>query len=107
MGDNVNPQKASSGSQFYLVQGKVFTDAELDIIENTRLAGRKIPVDQREVYKKIGGTPHLDQNYTVYGEVMKGMEVIDKIAMVATRKGDRPVEDVRIISAKLIKRKKK
>lgn len=107
MGDNVNPQKASSGSQFYLAQGKIFTDAELDNLEKTRLDGRKIPADQREIYKKTGGIPHLDQNYTVYGEVVKGMEVIDKIALVATSKGDRPVEDVKIISAKLIKRKKK
>lgn len=110
MGDNVNPQKASSGSQFYLVQGKVFTDAELDNLENTRLAGRKIPVWQREVYKLNGGTPHLDQGYTVFGEVIKGIEVIDAIGAIETSKGadkDRPLTDVRIIKMKLIKRKKK
>ena len=109
LGDNENPQKTSSGSQFYITQGKLYTDAGLDSIETYRLKGRRIPVEQREVYKTIGGVPHLDQNYTVYGEVVKGMEVIDKIAAVSTSKGrdrDRPIEDVRIISAKLIKRKK-
>src|SRR6187455_197862 len=108
-GDNINPAKASSGSQFYIAQGKVFTDAGLDSVETYRLNGRKIPADQREVYKTIGGTPHLDQNYTVFGEIVKGLDVVDKIASVATSKGDdrdRPLEDVRIIKAKLIKRKR-
>ena len=109
MGDNVNPDKASSGSQFYLAQGKVFTDAELDQLERTRLGGRKIPVPQRNVYKTVGGIPHLDQGYTVYGEVVRGLDVVDRIASVATSKGadrDRPVEDVKILSARLVKRKK-
>ncbi|MFM2137881.1 MAG: hypothetical protein RJA57_188 [Bacteroidota bacterium] len=109
MGDNVNPDKASSGSQFYLAQGKVFTDAELDQLERTRLGGRKIPVSQRNVYKTVGGIPHLDQGYTVYGEVVRGLDVVDRIASVATSKGadrDRPVEDVKILSARLVKRKK-
>lgn len=104
-----NPEKASSGSQFYIVQGKVYTEAGLDSLEIFRLK-RKLPVDQREAYKTIGGTPQLDQAYTVYGEVVKGLEVVDKIAAVPTSKGadrDRPVEDVKIIKAKLIKRKKK
>ena len=72
--------------------------------------GRKIPAEQREVYKTIGGTPHLDQGYTVYGEVVKGLDVIDKIAAVQTSKAqdrDRPLQDVRIIKAKFIKRKRK
>jgi len=104
-----NPEKASSGSQFYIVQGKVFTDAGLDSVETYRLNGRKIPTEQREVYKTIGGTPHLDQNYTVFGQVVKGLDVVDRIASVPTSKGqdrDRPLEDVRIINAKLVKRKK-
>lgn len=110
MGDNVNPQKASSGSQFYIVQGKNFTDAGLDSAEIFRLNGRKIPVEQRAVYKTIGGTPHLDQGYTVFGEVIKGIDVVDKIAAVQTSKAqdrDRPLQDVRIIMAKLIKRNKR
>src|SRR6185436_20507345 len=108
-GDNANPQKASSGSQFYIVQGKIFTDGGLDSVETFRMNGRKIPSNKREVYKTIGGTPHLDDNYTVFGEVIKGLEVVDKIAVVPTSTGadrDRPLEDVRIIKAKLIKRKK-
>ena len=104
-GDNVNPEKASSGSQFYITQGKVYTDAGLDSLENGRLQGKKIPAAYREVYKTIGGVPHLDQNYTVYGEVMKGLETVDKIAAVKTSK-ERPLTDVRIIKATLIKRKK-
>jgi peptidyl-prolyl cis-trans isomerase B (cyclophilin B) len=108
-GDNVNPQKASSGSQFYLVQGIVYTDAGLDSLETGRLNGRKIPVTYRESYKTIGGVPHLDQGYTVYGEVVRGLDITDKIAAVQTSRGqdrDRPLQDVRIIKATLIKRKK-
>lgn len=91
-----NPEKASSASQFYLVQGKVFTDAQLDMIETQRLQGRKIPAYQREVYKTLGGTPHLDKNYTAYGEIVQGLEMVDKIAAVKTAAGDRPVEDVKM-----------
>ncbi len=108
-GDDVNPEKASSGSQFYISQGKKFTDGGLDSLETLRLKGRKIPAEQRELYKTVGGTPHLDQNYTVFGEVVNGIEVIDKIAAVPTSRGadrDRPIEDVKIIKAKLVKRKK-
>jgi len=104
-GDDVNPKKASSGSQFYIVEGKKFTDAGLDSLEIRRLHGRKIPINQREIYKTIGGTPHLDQNYTVFGEVIKGLDVIDSISFVRTDTNDRPIKDVRIIKMKLVKRK--
>jgi peptidyl-prolyl cis-trans isomerase B (cyclophilin B) len=91
-----NPTKASSSCQFYIVQGKKYSDAELDAIENGRLAGRKIPADQREIYKTIGGTPFLDQSYTVYGEVVKGIEMVDKIADLKTDKNNRPLDDVKM-----------
>ncbi|MBA2746354.1 MAG: peptidylprolyl isomerase [Flavisolibacter sp.] len=107
-GDDVNPEKKSSGSQFYIVQGRVFTDAGLDSVETNRLKGRKIPVAHREVYKNIGGSPHLDQNYTVFGELVKGFDVLDSIAATTTSKAidrDRPLNDVRIIKARLIRRK--
>jgi cyclophilin family peptidyl-prolyl cis-trans isomerase len=106
--DDTNPLKASSGSQFYIVQGKKYTDSLLDSVEVKRLK-RKIPEYQREVYKSIGGTPFLDQNYTIFGEVVSGMETVDKIASEPTSKGedqDRPLKDVRIIRTKLIRRKK-
>ena len=106
-GDDTNPERASSGSQFYIVQGKIFTDAGLDSVETVRLKGRKIPPEQRAVYKTIGGTPHLDQTYTVYGEVISGLAVVDSIAAVPTTGrsgGDRPVQPVRIVRARLIQR---
>jgi peptidyl-prolyl cis-trans isomerase B (cyclophilin B) len=103
-----NPEKASSASQFYLTQGKVFTEAGLDSVETYRLK-RKISAEQRQVYTTLGGVPHLDQNYTVFGEVISGIEVVDAIADVPTSKGtdrDRPLQDVVILQAKLIKRKR-
>jgi cyclophilin family peptidyl-prolyl cis-trans isomerase len=108
--DDVNPEKKSSGSQFYIVQGKVFTPAGLDSVETFRLKGRKLPEEHREVYQTVGGAPHLDQNYTVFGEVVSGLEVVDKIASVKTagREGaDKPLADIRIIKASLVKRKVK
>lgn len=106
MGDDVNPQKASSGSQFYIVQGKIFTDAGLDSVETFRLQGRKLPEAHRQVYKTMGGAPHLDQNYTVFGEVVRGLNVVDSIGNTPTsgRPTDRPLSDMKIISARLIKR---
>ncbi len=106
MPDDVNPTKASSGSQFYIVQGKTFTDAGLDSVETFRLKGRKLPIDHREVYKTIGGAPHLDQNYTIFGEVVRGISVLDSIANTPTNRpvSDRPVEDIKIIKARLIRR---
>jgi cyclophilin family peptidyl-prolyl cis-trans isomerase len=92
MPDQVNPQKASSGSQFYIVQGKVYTDAELDSFEQRM--NKKFTAEERKAYKTVGGTPHLDGSYTVFGEVIEGFDVINKIAAVKTQPGDKPVEDV-------------
>lgn len=107
-GDSANPAKGSSYSQFYLVQGRVFTDFSLDSTEQHRLKGRKIPAAHREVYKTLGGAPHLDQNYTIFGEVIRGVEVIDRIAGVKTAGkvgADKPIADVRIQKMRLVPRK--
>ncbi|MBQ3710325.1 MAG: peptidylprolyl isomerase [Bacteroidales bacterium] len=93
-GDQVNPKKASSGSQFYIVQGQVFDDQKLNLYEE-RL-GKVFNASQRQAYKTVGGTPHLDGDYTVFGEVTEGLEVVDKIARVKTGYMDVPVEPVTI-----------
>lgn len=98
-----NPEKASSGCQFYLVQGKKFTDPQLDSLEIKRLHF-KLPVWQREVYKRIGGSPHLDKRYTVYGEVVRGLSLIDTVALVTTDKNDRPLSDIKMTVTLLKKR---
>lgn len=98
-----NPEKASSGCQFYLVQGKKFTDPQLDSLEIKRLHF-KLPEWQREVYKRIGGSPHLDKRYTVYGEVVRGLSLIDTVALVSTDKNDRPLADIKMTVTLLKKR---
>ncbi|RYF84978.1 MAG: peptidylprolyl isomerase, partial [Chitinophagaceae bacterium] len=89
-----NPEKASSACQFYIVDGKVSSDDELTMLEERQ--GRKYTAAQRNIYKTIGGTAFLDMNYTVFGEVVSGMEVISKIAKVPKAPGDRPIGDVRM-----------
>jgi len=89
-----NPKKASSGCQFYIVEGRRFTAGKLDTLEMTRLKGRKIPTWQRDIYTTVGGSPHLDQNYTVYGEVVSGIDMVDRIAAVKKDKNDRPDTNV-------------
>ena len=89
-----NPEKASSACQFYIVQGKPLSDAELDMMEQR--IGSKYTLLQRSIYKKIGGTAMLDQNYTVFGEVISGLEVVDKIASAPKASGDRPIGDIRM-----------
>lgn len=149
-GDEVNPEKRSSGEQFYIVQGKTYTDEELNHIEKKKIyqaknklgaqlykkvqkehrlylqAGDRHKADSliqdinaqiekhfagkeeslfspetREMYKSVGGAPFLDGDYTVFGEVVEGMDILDKIAEVATDRYDRPREDVVILGMKL------
>lgn len=90
-----NPEKASSACQFYIVDGKTLTDAELDMMEARQ--GRKYTEEQRTLYKTIGGTAMLDTQYTVFGEVVSGMEVIGKIANVQKDPADRPLGDVKMM----------
>lgn len=156
-GDQVNPTKASSGCQFYIVEGKKFTNGALDTMEQrmnfgikqqifTKIISRpengmlkkkfikfqnesnidslqaltktiepeidsmyakadkfKFTPEQRQAYTTIGGTPQLDGNYTVFGEVIRGLKIVDKIAAVKTDKNDRPLQNVRILSMKIVK----
>ena len=104
-GDDVNPERASSAMQFYIVWGQVFDDEWLDRIQ-ARLdmytdSTVKLTQEMREVYKTIGGTPHLDGQYTVFGEVISGLDVVDAIQKVPTDSLDRPLQDVRILKAYL------
>ncbi len=149
-GDQVNPDRRSSGSQFYIVTGEVYSDSTLNHLEKSLRVNRINEVfqrlraenrdrilalsrakdnealnnlrdemvamaeaeadrtpgltpEQREAYTTVGGTPHLDGQYTVFGEVLEGMDVVDAIQNVATGVADRPVEDVKIIKAEVVK----
>ena len=101
-GDNVTPKKESSGCRFYIVTGKFFTEMELD--KMTKEKGIEFTPEQKEAYMLEGGTPHLDGNYTVFGEVIQGMKVVDKIQFVETNADDRPTKNIKI---KSMKKKKK
>lgn len=100
MGDNVNPKKESSGSQFYIVDGRVFNASELNRV--IQMTGKVYSQEQVNAYTTIGGAPHLDGDYTVFGEVVSGMEIVDKIAAQQKDGRDRPLEDIKIISAEIV-----
>ena len=96
----MNPTKASSGSQFYIVDGKKFTKDELSQI--TSYYGTTFTDEQVAVYTTIGGAPFLDMQYTVFGEVVEGMDVVDKIAAQKKDRFDRPFNDIKIISTQVV-----
>lgn len=106
-GDSVNPSRASSASQFYIVYGRRFNDEMLDRAQerlDKQTGGTvKLTPEVREVYKAKGGTPHLDGQYTVFGEVVEGIDVVNAIQWMETDKNDRPLEDVRILKATVVK----
>lgn len=107
-GDDTNPEKASSACQFYIVWGKIYTPESLQQYKDyyKKRTGRELKTtpEQEKAYTTIGGTPHLDGSYTVYGEVVKGLEVVDSIQRTQCDRNDRPVEDIRILKTKIIKR---
>jgi cyclophilin family peptidyl-prolyl cis-trans isomerase len=116
MGDQTNPKRSSSGSQFYIVQGTKYNAQSLDLIEkqirsSSQNLNFRFTDEMRKSYEEIGGAPHLDMQYTVFGEVISGLDIVDKIAMVQTGMSDKPVQDVEMdinvleMSAKQIKKK--
>lgn len=150
MGNEINPEMRSSGTQFYIVQGVIYSDDELnraeadinnnikkalfiklikEISDSARISGLnisdseiqekasirmfeklasigeyKISEEQRSIYKNIGGIPRLDGTYTVFGEVVEGLDVVDKIAAVKTDKYDRPLTDIKITRIRIIRK---
>ncbi len=100
--DEVNPDRESSASQFYIVTGKFFTEMELDKMEKEK--GIKFSTEEREAYMFKGGRPDLDRLYTVFGEVVDGMKVVDKIQMVETNSDDRPLKNVKIKTMKIVEK---
>ena len=106
-GEDKNPEMRSSACQFYIVWGKILNDTQLSKIQerlDSATQGRvKLTPEMIETYKTIGGTPHLDGQYTVFGEVVEGMDVIEKIQQVECDKNDRPLKDIRILKATVTK----
>ena len=100
MPDAVNPKKESSGSQFYIVEGQVYDASKLELME--KRMGIKMNEIQKKMYSTIGGTPHLDGNYTVFGEVIRGLDIISKVSNVNRNKNNLPLEKV-VMKVRVVK----
>lgn len=100
LGDQVNPEKRSSGCQFYIVQGQPYTPEQMERFNVNRL--NKYTPEQIKAYTTVGGTPHLDGDYTVFGQVVSGLDVIEKISLLETDRSARPLKDVKM-TIKIIK----
>ena len=101
-GDDVNPERASSATQFYIVTGNFFTEMELDKMEKEK--NITLTPEQKQAYMLEGGAPHLDGKYTIFGEVISGMKTVMKIQMVETNEDDRPLKNIKIKSMKIVKK---
>ncbi len=106
-GDKLNPERRSSTCQFYIIWGKILNDQQIakvqERLDSATQGAVKLTPEMIEVYKTIGGTPHLDGQYTVFGEVVEGLDVVEKIQQVKTDKNSRPLEDIRILKATVTK----
>ena len=103
--DEVNPEQKSSSCQFYIVWGKRFSSQAIERVQerlDTIKGGIKLTDEMISTYRKMGGTPHLDGTYTVFGEVTEGLDVIERIQAVMTDDDDRPVDDQRILKAFIV-----
>lgn len=104
--DRVNPERRSGAAQFYIVWGKVYDDKRLakvqERLDSATNGQVKLTPEMIETYKTVGGTPHLDGQYTVFGEVTQGLDIVERIQQVETDKNDRPINDIRILSVKIL-----